>query len=366
MFRALQPFLIAFGLTALLTPLAIVLGKRLGIVDIPGGRRIHQRVTPRTGGIAIMLSFFLVFWTQLSYLEPNFKPKQLLGFAVASLFLLVIGIVDDKFDLPAWVQLASHVVSATILVLVGMGIEEISNPFGGKWDLHVWDIAVPIGGVPHHLALPADLLTIVWVVLVINSLKWLNGLDGLAEGVSIIGLITIALLSVSATVDQPHVAVFAMTLAGAISGFLLYNFHPAKIFLGTPGSTFIGFTIATLAIISGGKIATALLVLGVPILDALTLIVRRFLRRSKAWAPGTDHLHHLLMAKGFGIRRTVVTVYALSAVFGGLALLGGTTGKKALAFVILIVFMGAALAWLSTPRKVDSEQSDAAREMLPK
>lgn len=343
----LIPALVAALVCLVLTPLVIKLACSLGIVDRPGGRRIHGSATPRLGGLAVMASFFAVFWLEYAQIDPHFKPKQLAGFMVTCAILLLVGVLDDKFSLPASIQLASHVVVALTLVVVGMGIEQITNPVGGKIDLNLWQYGIPVGGVDHFLTLPADLLTVLWVVLVINSLNWLDGLDGLATGVGMISAIAIALLSLSAVVSQPHVALLAMIFAGALAGFLVFNFQPAKIFLGTVGSTFIGFMIATLAIISGGKIATALLVLGVPVLDAIVVIFRRFRRGGRAWTPGTDHLHHLFLAKGFGVRRTVVTIYLLTATFGALALLAGTTGRKALAFILLLGVMGIVLVWLA-------------------
>lgn len=349
--EALLPAALLAGIAvAALTPLAGWLARRLGAVDRPGGRRIHKKITPRMGGVAVIAGFFAVFWLLLPELEPHFKSKQLLGFALASLLLLIAGVIDDKRGLPPWVQLSTHIAAGLALVGVGMGIEEVTNPFGGKLVLDQLQFAVPLGGVDYHLTLPADLLTVAWVVLVINSINWLDGLDGLASGVGAISAFVIALLSLSLAVNQPHVALLAMILVGSLVGFLAYNFHPAKIFLGTAGSTFIGFTIATLAVISGGKIATAILVLGFPILDAMSIILRRRLTNKPVWQADTTHLHHLLLARGFSVRDTVLTIYALTAAFGGLALLAGTTQGKATAFIVLVVLVVGFLVWLSRPR----------------
>lgn len=342
---------LALVIVAVLTPGVAWLARRVGAVDAPGGRRVHARITPRMGGLAVILGFFAVFWLLLPELEPNFKAKQLLGFALASLILLVAGLIDDKRGLPAWVQLMTHVGAGLTLVVVGMGIEEITNPFGGKLALDQLQIPFNLSGVEYHLTLPADLLTVAWVVLVINAINWLDGLDGLATGVGIISAFTIALLSLSAGVNQPHVALLAMILVGALGGFLLHNFHPAKVFLGTAGSTFIGFAIATLGIISGGKIATAVLVLGFPILDAMTIIIRRGLTSKAIWEADTTHLHHLLLARGFSVREAVLFIYGVSATFGGLALVAGTTSGKVVAFVALALLMVGVLTWLARPAR---------------
>ncbi|MSU76129.1 undecaprenyl/decaprenyl-phosphate alpha-N-acetylglucosaminyl 1-phosphate transferase [Patescibacteria group bacterium] len=351
MTNLLMGMLLAATVTALATPVVILIAKRIGIVDHPGGRRIHQKITPRLGGLAVLIGFFVALWLYLPSISPNFRPGQLLAFSLAALFLLVIGLIDDKWGVPPILQLVSHVVVACILVAVGMGIEQVGNPFGGVIDLHQWQVHVPGFPADRFLQLPADLLTIAWVVLVINAFNWLDGLDGLATGVGAISAATIALLSLSVAVDQPHVALLALILTGALVGFLPYNFNPAKIFLGTIGSTFIGFTLATLAIISGGKVATALLVLGFPIIDALSIVARRTASGEPPWRADTRHLHHLLLQRGYTVRKTVLSLYGVSAIFGGLALLAGTTGNKALAFILLAVLMTTVLVWLGRTKK---------------
>lgn len=342
-----MPIVLAAVLAALATPVVIVLAKRLGIVDHPGGRRIHAKITPRLGGLAVMGGFFLALWAVLPQITPHFRPGQLAAFALASLFLLVIGVIDDARGVPPALQLLSHVVVALVLVAVGMGIEQVSAPGGGIVNLNEWQIAIPGFEEGRYLQLPADLLTVIWVVLVINAINWLDGVDGLASGVGLISAVTLGLLSLSAIVGQPHVAVLAMLLAGALAGFLPYNFNPARIFLGTVGSTFVGFALATLAIISGGKVATALLVLGFPILDALTLIARRVAVGAPPWKADTRHLHHLLLKRGLSVRKTVLTLYGITAGFGAIALLAGTTGNKALALALLAVLVAGVLGWLA-------------------
>lgn len=343
-----MPAVLAAVFAALATPVVILAAARLGIVDRPGGRRIHAKVTPRLGGLAVMAGFFLALWAVLPQLTPHFRPGQLAAFALASLFLLIVGAIDDARGVPPALQLLSHIVVALVLVAVGMGIEQVSNPFGdGVVNLNGWQVAVPGFEEGRYLQLPADLLTVVWVVLVINAINWLDGVDGLASGVGLISAVTLALLSVSAAVGQPHVAVLAMLLAGALAGFLPFNFNPARIFLGTVGSTFVGFALATLAIISGGKVATALLVLGFPIIDALTLIARRIAVGAPPWKADTRHLHHLLLKRGLSVRRTVLALYGITAAFGAIALVAGTTGNKVLALVLLAVLAAGIFGWLA-------------------
>lgn len=350
-------FLLSFAAAAVFTPWVGRFAAKFGIVDRPGGRRIHRKVTPRLGGAAVLAGFFLGFLLFLPWLAPHFRPGQLLLFSLTAVFLLAVGFLDDKRGLSPPVQLLSHTVAGISLAVAGMAIEEVTNPFGGKIPLDQLQIAMPFDTGGRLLNLPADLLTVIWVVLVINAVNWLDGLDGLASGVGGIAAVTIALLSLSAVVDQPHVALLALLLAGSIVGFLVYNFHPAKIFLGTIGSTFIGYVLATLAVISGGKIATAFLVLGFPILDATTIILRRVATGTPPWRPDTRHLHHLLLRRGFSVRKTVLFLYGVSAVFGLTALAAGTTGRKVLMAVVLAVMLGALLVWLARPAPRKSSQS---------
>lgn len=347
--------LLAFTAAILLTPLVGRFARRVGIVDRPGGRRIHRSVTPRLGGAAVLGAFFVGFFVFFPELAPNFRPGQLLVFSLTALFLLAAGFVDDWRGLPPVVQLGTHVLAGLSLAAAGMAIEEVTNPFGGKIPLDQFQFVPPFDVGGRTLNLPADLITVVWVVLVINAINWLDGLDGLAAGVGGIAALTVALLSLSAVVGQPHVALLALLLAGSLAGFLLYNFHPARIFLGTIGSTFTGYVLATLAVISGGKVATAFLVLGFPILDALTIVIRRMAVGAAPWQADTRHLHHLLLQRGFSVRRAVLFLYGISAVFGVTALLAGTTGRKVLMAALLVLLLGGLLLWLSRTALVPRE-----------
>ncbi len=354
--QLLGPALLSAALALAVTPLVARLARRLGAVDRPGGRRIHRQVTPRLGGAAVMIAFFVTLLAFLPDLAPHFKEKQLAGFALAAVVIFIFGVIDDRRGVPASVQLAVQVFCGLVLVAVGMGVDEVTNPIsGGLVQLDWLTFTQTINGIDYQLNLPADLLTVAWVVLVMNAVNWLDAADGISSGVGIIGALTIALLALSPVVNQPHVAVLATILAGSLAGFLVYNWHPARIFQGF-GPMFIGFTLATLAIISGGKVATALLVLGLPILDALAVIMKRLLQGGRSWAADTSHLPHLLLARGFSQRQTALIIYALSAAFGALALFTQTTGQKLLAFVVLVGLMSAVLVWLARPAGERSRQ----------
>jgi len=263
----------AFLFTLLATPFVKKLAEKLGIVDQPGERRINKVPIARLGGLAVAGSFIF-----LAAIFGNLD-KHLFGFLLGSLVLIIFGIWDDVKNLKPWLQLCGQTLAALVLIASGIGIEVLSNPFGEAVRLDGWKIPFELFGITYHISVWSDLLTLFWVVGMVNVVNFLDGLDGLASGVSGIAAIVLCLLSLAPVVNQFDTALLAAILAGAAIGFLPYNFNPAKIFLGSSGSYFLGYALATLAIISGGKLATAFLVLGFPILDGLWVAGRRLLTK---------------------------------------------------------------------------------------
>jgi UDP-GlcNAc:undecaprenyl-phosphate GlcNAc-1-phosphate transferase len=321
------PFIISFVLAVLLTLVVKTIAYRLKILDYPREeRKIHQKPIPLLGGWAIFLSFFLVlgyyvfFTNQL--LDIHISGKHLLGIFLASLLLIVGGSLDDKFNLkPKW-QIIWPILAALIIILSGIGIGEVTNPFGGKIDLALYDkILFWWQGLPYKITLPTDIITFVWLLGMMYTTKFLDGLDGLATGISAIAVFLIFLLSTVTVYLLPEVALVAIVFVGACLGFLIFNFYPAKIFLGEGGSLFIGFIIGVLAILAGSKIATTLLVMGIAILDVLWVILRRIFWEKKApFSADKKHLHFRLLDIGFSQRQAVLFLYFLAAVFGLTAL----------------------------------------------
>lgn len=307
-----------------LTPLAIRLARRLGAVDDPAAaptRKLHARPVPLLGGLAIIAATGIGWFTleRLGALPTaDIQFKHLIGLTAAGVVLAIGGFLDDRYRLPAHRQIWWVVLAALVAITAGIGVPFITNPFGGfidltqvEWRLFTW------GGVPYHLTLWADLFTIIWLLGATYTTKILDGLDGLVSGLGVIGSVIIFLLTLRPEVSQTGVGLLALSLAGASLGFLFWNWHPARIFLGESGSLYIGFLLGTLSIISGGKIATALLILGLPILDLLWVIVQR-LRAGRSPFTTSDrrHLHFRLLDAGFSPRQSVLIVYGTITVFG--------------------------------------------------
>jgi UDP-GlcNAc:undecaprenyl-phosphate/decaprenyl-phosphate GlcNAc-1-phosphate transferase len=333
-------FALSAALSAAVTPLAQRLAHRWGAIDRPGDpRRIHTRPTPRLGGLAIFAS---IFTASLLYLDPS---RQLVGLLGGLTVLLVVGAVDDVRGVSPWVKLGWQIVAAGVALSGGIGIYQVANPFGGVVDLDWGRTAVNLGGLSFHITPVANLLSVIWIVGLVNVINFLDGLDGLACGTSGIAAFILFLLAVGPMVNQPEVAVLAIIVVGACLGFLPFNFFPARIFLGDSGAYTLGLTLALLAIYSGGKVATASLVLGFTIIDALWTVARRLYHHQSPFKADRKHLHHLLLDAGLNQRQTVLGLYVFAMVFGLIALATDSYAKIVTALG-LVVLMTLILGWL--------------------
>ncbi len=327
-------------LAVLLTPLVRKVAIDRHIVDVPGGRRVNTSPIPRMGGLAVVVAFWLtVLGIQLvkpellhfSGVEIFGIDQNLLGVFLGSMILLVTGIIDDVKGLSPLQKLTAQFAAAACVPLFGIHIQWLAHPLGGAdLQLPLWLDTIGI---------------IIWIVAIINVVNWLDGLDGLATGIGTIAGVILFFLSLAPFVNQPATALLALILAGSSLGFLRYNYNPAKIFLGDSGSMFLGYILAIIAVISGGKLATAGLVLGIPILDAGWVIVRRLATGQSPWAADRKHLHHRLLDAGLNQRQTVALYWTFSALFGGIALASQTYGKTlaGLAIVVLMIALGITL-----------------------
>lgn len=300
--NTLESYLIAstisFVVALVATPLVKRLAIKIGATDKPDYRKVHSKLMPRLGGLAIVIGMAL----GLLFLRPN--SLYFLPIVIGALIIITIGVLDDKFVLPARIKFFGQLLAALVPVLAGMNIDHVGLPFGG--DLQLGIFAYPV--------------TILWIIGITNAINLMDGLDGLAGGVSVIGLSTILVMAV---VDQQFfIMSMAAVLIGSIIGFLIHNFHPAKIFMGDTGALFLGYMIAVLSVLGFFKsLATfslliPILILAVPIFDTLFAIIRRIMKGQKISAPDKSHLHHCLLALGFSHRVTVIIIYSLSAVFG--------------------------------------------------
>lgn len=324
---------------------------RLGIRDYPDlPRKIHREPRPKLGGLAIFAGFIAaVIVLFLAGQMGEIAPLRLLAVILGGLIIIIGGILDDKYDLPAYLQIIFPALAAAAVVLGGMHISYITNPLGGPVILDQYKIgSYPVFG---------SLVVFLWILGMTYTTKFLDGMDGLVSGISGIAGLVIFGLSLRPEVSQTATAFLALVFAAACFGFLRYNFYPSRIFLGEGGSTFTGFMIGTLAVISGGKIATALLVLGIPILDAAWVIVQRLWFRASPFAGDKKHLHFRLLDIGLSQRGAVLFLYLLAALFGGVAVFLQSLGKLValiiLGVVMITVVMTAAVAYRRGKRNED-------------
>jgi UDP-GlcNAc:undecaprenyl-phosphate GlcNAc-1-phosphate transferase len=349
----LQGYFPAFALTfaigvvvaALLSPVARALGLRLGLVDQPGGRRQHRGAISRLGGIALYAGFTVALLGALllpaRWFPPSSDPNEMLrltGVLVGTTFVFVFGLLDDRYEFASGPQYAVQFASALIAIIFIIFIERINNPFGAD------QIVFP--------RLVVWVLTIFWFMGMINTVNWLDGIDGLAAATAAImsGILAIHMIREG----QLSVALLPVALLGATAGFLPFNFSPARLFMGSSGSYFLGWALAALGIIAGAKVATVLLVMGLPILDVAWLMVNRW-RRGGARGlgeGGRDHLHHRLLDMGFTPRQIVLGYSAFCLAFGAAAL---GLENRIYKVVALLVLAGLALAVLVWAGRGESE-----------
>lgn len=343
----------AFLVAVLCTPIVRSISRRLNILDCPDvapERKIHTRATPLLGGVAVYVSFAAVIGAVL-IIKPTLLlggyllPKHLIGVLLGGALLMVGGFLDDKKSRSPFRQILWPALAALVVLASGIGIGYISNPLGNALRLDLWSVPLfRFRDLPYGIMFPADAFSFVWLLGAMYTTKFLDGLDGLVSGITTIGMFILFALSLTPSVGQPETALVAIIAAGAFLGFLLFNFHPARIFLGEGGSLFAGFLLGTLAIISGGKIATALLILGIPVLDVVWVVLRRlFVERRSAATGDRKHLHHRLLEMGLSHRQTVLLLYILTAVFGSATLLVHGTSKIIVlaALVALTILLGA-------------------------
>jgi UDP-GlcNAc:undecaprenyl-phosphate GlcNAc-1-phosphate transferase len=320
MINFLAIFLAAFIVALASTPLAIRLAKRWNVMAKPGGRRKHSQPIPKLGGVSLTLAYLagiaLVYWLMPPVGDDALRLR---GVIIGSLIFFVGGIIDDFHELSPWLQLAIQFIGAAVAMGHIIFIEVFANPLTGEAQWIDW----------RPLAL---LVTLIWIVGIINSVNWLDGLDGLAAGVGTIAALLFAWHSLR--LGQDAVAAFPLAMAGALLGFLPFNFVPARIFLGTAGAYVLGYNLATLSILSPAKIATTLLVLAIPILDGLWRVIDRLRRGQSPFFGDRGHLHFRLADEGVPIRWIVLAYYGLSLSFGLVAIFA--PGLLKLAILLLL------------------------------
>ena len=320
----MQSYIVAFSIALVvayfITPKVMELAIKVGALDAPDERKVHKGMIPRMGGLAIYAGFVL------AVLASMYVSREIMGLLVGGTIILIVGIIDDLKPLPANVKLLGQIVAAAVLVMFDIRIEWLTNPFGEM--IYVDYLAIP--------------LTILWVVGLTNTVNLIDGLDGLAAGVSTIASVTILLVALQQNFWT--VAILTAALAGSALGFLQHNFNPAKIFMGDTGSMFLGYMLAAISILGAVKSAAtiALIVpivaLGLPILDTAFAIIRRYMSGRPIFKPDKGHLHHRLLEMGLTQKQAVLLMYVISGCLG-LSAIALTEVNKSFGILIVIALL---------------------------
>ncbi len=347
----------AAGVTYALTPWARALGLRVGAVATPGGRHVHEGKVSRLGGVAIFGGLLTVLVLAIVgerlvgwQLGVAGRPLQVVGVLAGIAIIFAVGVMDDLKTFSPRAKLIGQVVAAVVVVAAGVRIEFIGDPFGRGL------VSLGLLSVP---------LTIVWLVGFANVINLIDGLDGLAAGVTAISAAWFALLAAQA--NQAVAAALAVALLGSCLGFLRYNFHPASIFMGDSGSMSLGFALGAVALLGVMKSVAAitlvvpLLIIGVPVFDTASAIVRRVRHNRPIQEADSGHIHHRLLGRGLGQRQTVLVIYAWSfaAAVGGYAMRYAPSAMKWATLVLLAVPSALMAHWLGLFEAAHHHDEDA-------
>ncbi len=385
MLGGIGAFLLAYGLTFGIRAFC----HTMDWLDRPAERRVHTIPMPRLGGVAIYLAFVLA---SLLIYTPGQANETHIYWLLLAAGLLTVGVhtYDDVLGLPPWAKLLAQTLAVLLIlgpwngVFHGVLLFTVNNPFSGQlanpalpWYQQPTINVLVNSQVIAWAALPAILLTWFWVVGMMNTVNWIDGMDGLATGVT--GITALFITIISFMLGQQSIAVLSAIFTGAVFGFLPHNWHPAKIFMGDSGSMFLGLALAVLSIMGGAKLALALMVLGVPILDVALVIINRVRRGQSPLHYDKTHLHHRLMATGLSVRQICYLLYALALTFGLLAisisgLQVGTSAHVAKLFGIGLVglVMLALIIWADRRQrqrgahlKLDGPENTPGTTLLP-
>ncbi|MFA4885814.1 MAG: MraY family glycosyltransferase [Desulfotomaculaceae bacterium] len=346
--------LLAFGLSLLVTPLVKKWAFKCGALDRPDQRKVHKRVMPRLGGLAIYLSFLVAVTLTCDI------TLQIAGLLVGGSLIILLGFFDDTRGISPRVKLAGQVVAALAVIPFGLEVQFLTNPFS--------DEQITLGLL---LSIP---VTVLWIVSVTNAVNLIDGLDGLAGGTIFISALTLAgvvwIEASRAPVSsqgQWDAIMLAMILASAVIGFLRYNFYPAKIFLGDSGSMYLGFSLASLSVMGLAKSATFIsviipvVILGIPLLDTTFAIVRRYYGHRPIFQADREHLHHRLLKLGLSHRQAVLSIYGVNVVLGLSAIALTLISHRQAA--ILLVILSTAILVLAN--KIGVTRTDKKAAYLP-
>lgn len=338
-------FLLALGIAILTTPVMIYLGKRLGIVSRVTPRRINEgdmRNVPKLGGGTLFISFTLAVLLAQMVAIPRFDPNEptrLAGLLLGGCIMFVVGVVDDKLELSSTVLLLAQAAAAVVAIHFEIFIEGFNNPLTGAMT-NEWPFAVTVA------------LTLFWIMGMINTVNFLDGLDGLSHGVVFIAA-AVLFINSAFVLEPPQksVSLLPLALMGSTLGFLLFNFYPARIFAGG-GAYLLGYIIGCLSIIGGAKMATVLMVMALPIMDTAWQIMNRTLAGRSPFKGDRGHIHHRLMDLGFNQRQIVLGYYVFCALFGTLTLVLESRSFKLVSMLamLVVIVVGFVAVYLAMPR----------------
>lgn len=341
---AILPFITAFFITIIATPVSLIFIRKIGLFDDPKTHKhpaiIHTKPIPRGGGIPLFIGIMIagIFFLPIT--------KTVIALFIASLIALITGVLDDKFDISPYVRFLINIITALIVVGSGISIPFITNPMGGILYLNSVKFSFDFLGI-HSIFALSDLIAIVWIVWVMNMLNWSKGVDGQMPGIVAISAIVIGVLSLRFEVLDEFNLIntrLSFIIAGASLGFLIFNFYPAKIFPGY-GSTAIYLLLSVVSIMSSAKLATAILVMGVPMTDGVFTILRRLFTGHSPFWHDKKHLHHLLLGIGIKQRSIALFYWIVSAILGTIALMLSSRAKL-FAIIMLLIIVGGAIFFL--------------------
>lgn len=332
-----MPYSYIFSAFALCTALSLGVLKFFpmwGLMDRPEAYGHKREPIPYPGGIAIFLTVLVGLLVFLPVSQVT------IAIAIGAALLSMISFVDDRLGLSPELRLGIQLLAAIILVFGGIGISSISNPFGAALVLDKFDLLIQWGNFDFTFVVFADLFTIIWIMVMVNAFNWIDGVSGMSSGVAVVASAILLILSLRPefhAVDQTLAITLSSLVLGASLAFFIFDFPPPKMLLGDTGSMLLGFLIAVTAIVSGGKVATVLLVLGFPVIDFVWVILRRLYQKKSPFKGDLWHFHHRLLKAGLSEKQVVATVVGSAALFGGLSLFLQTEGKIWAFFGVLVV-----------------------------
>lgn len=343
------PFFLALVISLVITPLTILFFNKMGwVIDpkkTPHPAHIHKVPVPKGGGLPIFLA---VIVTTALLLKPD---SHLLAIGLASLVTLLVGLVDDVKGSSPYVRLGMNFVVTAIVVASGIGIAYISNPLGGIIDLTWPRLGVDFLGGHHEIWILADIFALLWIPSLMNAINWSSGVDGQISGVITIAAAVLGLISLnfSADITQWPVATLAFATAGAFAGLTVFHFYPQKIMPGYSATSLAGLLLGVISILATAKVGALIIVLGIPLIDFVYLVIKRMLSgKSPVWGD-KSHLHHKLMAMGWGKRR-VALFYWLAAALLGVAALSFEARTKLMIMIGLVILMTGFILWQYSSR----------------